>query len=249
MVPFSSLVSYELADVEHWEKAAAEYMEGLVLIDGHMWMPVREPMMAGISGEKFAVKRFIDASVYDAKFDNPKDQPTPFGRRHGFTSTFWDPGIRVYPLNADDQVLNGKLPPWMLPVELHIPEAFGQTYAVDELDRVARAVVSELHSVCSTEYGSLKGAPAKLREYMTVIRRLTSSEVMSDDVADLIVRQLQCIQYFIIGSVSERSCLTHGHWRPETLKALIKDTTDMWANREIDLDVSWPSRSTGQSGP
>lgn len=249
MAQVSSLTTLEQADVEHWKKVAADYMDGLILIDGYMWVPVREPLMAGVGYDRYAVKRFVDASIYDARFANPKDQPAPFGRRDGYTSTFWDPRLRVYPLNADDEVLDGKLAPWMLPIKLHIPEAFGRTYPADELDRVARAVVSELYSVCKTEYGSLKEAPAKFREYMTVIRRLLSSEVMSDETADLIIRQLQRIQYFIIGSESEGSRLTHGHWKPDTLKALIKDTTDMWANREINLDVSWPSRSTGPSGP
>jgi hypothetical protein len=244
MVPLSSLATYEQADVEHWEKVAADYIEGLILIDGLMWLPVREPLMAGVTNDdQFLVRRFVDASIYDARFANPKDQPTPFGRRDGFTSTFWNPGLRVYPLNADDEVLDGKLATWMLPIELHIPEAFGQTYAMDELDRVARVVVSELYSVCKTEYGSLKEAPAKLREYITEMRRLLSSEVMSDDVADLVVRQLQLIRHFIIGSEIERSTLTHGHWKPGTLKALIKETIDMWANREINLDVSWMSPS------
>ncbi|MCS4088714.1 hypothetical protein [Rhizobium sp. BK176] len=249
MLPLSSLAAFEGSDAENWEQVAAEYMRGLVMIDGHMWMPVREPMMAGAAHDRFPVNTIIDASIYDAKFDNPKDRPTPFGRREGFTSMFWYPSMRVYPLNADDDGLDGKMAPWMLPMEIRIPEVFGATYAVDEVDRVARVVVSELYSVCKTEYGTFKETPAKLREHLNETRRLLSSERITDEVADGIVRRLQLILCFIVGAESERSRPTHGHWNPDTIKALIKDTTDMWANREINIDVSWSPRSTGPSAP
>jgi hypothetical protein len=237
MIQLSSLVAYERHDREHWEKTAEEYMEGLVLIDGHLWRPVSEPMMAGRSDEKYPVKTMVDASLYHAKFDSPKDQPSPFGRRGGIASTFWDPELRIYPLNADDSILEGKIAPWMPPIKLHIEEAFGQTYALEEVDRVARVVVAELHSACRGDHGSFKAGPVKLREYVGEVRALLSSGTMSDEVGDGIVHSLQKIRYFLIGSGQEAFPISFEFWKGEGLKALINETAATWANREINLDV------------
>ncbi|MBY3432644.1 hypothetical protein HFN89_00455 [Rhizobium laguerreae] len=254
MISLSSLGGYEQEDVERWAKVAADYVENLLFIDGVMWMPVREPMLATVTYDRFPLVRYVDASFYDGRSDNPKDQPTPFGRRDGFVSPFWDPGHRVYPLHtiedllADGETLVSRQAPWLRPPEIHLPDAFGQTYAQDELDRVSRAVVSELHSVYKSKSGSFQNAPSKLREYCGEMRRLLSGEVMSEDVAEGLARRLKLIRYFIIGAESEGGAWD-GHWKSDALKSLIVNTVDMWANREINLDVSWPSRSGGPSGP
>jgi hypothetical protein len=253
MIPLSALGGYEQEDVQRWANVAGDYIEGLIFIDGVMWMPVREPMLATVTYDTLPMVRYVDASFYDPRSDSPKDQPTPFGRRDGFIRPFWDPGHRVYPLHAvedllaDGQGLVARQAPWLRPPEIHLPDAFGQTYAQDELDRVARVVVCELHSVYKSKSGSFRNTSSS-RERWGEMRRLLSGGVVSEYLAEGLVSRLQLIRYFIIGAETEGGAWD-GDWKSDTLKSLIENTVDMWANREINLDVAWPMRSAGPSAP
>lgn len=239
MVSISALRSYEQADVEKWEAVAAGYVGDLIFLDGDLWMPVAEPVFAVIERATPFVT-LIDASVYQSRHDNPKDQPAPFGRRVGFTPPFWEPGTRLYSLLEADDLLDHEFLPWLGKPEIFLPSAFEENHVGRELDRVARIVVAELYSFYGGQFGSVKATPASLRNQWNAMRQALSMD--DGDVArgERLAHQLQLTKAILGGMKSENPQLLGA----DGMIGLITDIGDRWANREISLDVSWSQPKT-----
>ncbi|MDW9481909.1 hypothetical protein GOB57_24990 [Sinorhizobium meliloti] len=252
MLPLSSLGAYEQPDLDRWEDAAARYVGDLIFLDGDLWVPVAEPVLATVVGLKAPYVSFVDATVYDSRNDNPKDQPPPFGRRDGFTSPYWNPGHRFHSILDLDELAASELgkeiglsdTPWFRSPEIYLPEALSRNRIENELDRTGRVVVAELHSACKEEFGSIREAPPLLREHWNAIRQLLPQGDLSDETGDQLVRKLQLIRFFLIGGKTESFFRTR--WKSDTLISLIKSVADVWGNREIDIAMSWgQTRSPG----
>lgn len=246
MLTLGALSSYEQQDLERWTDIAARYVADLISLDGDLWIPVAEPMLAIVNRETpFA--SYVDATLYEGRHDNPKDQPAPFGRRAGFTSNYWNPETRFHSLLDVADLLDGETGakvgcgdlPWLRKPEIFMPSAFVQDYASKELDRAARVAVAEVHLLCKEVFGpkTIHGGrvPPTLKGLLSEARQIMETDELSDEQGDLLLGKLGRIKTWIVGLQSEAPRLVGA----SEIISLIKDTEAMWANREISLDVTW----------
>jgi hypothetical protein len=246
MASLSALSSYDPTNVEHWASVASDYVGDLIVIDGDLWIPVEEPILAVVNRAAPSAN-FVDASIYNGRYESPKDQPPPFGRRSGFTSHYWNPEIRFYSILELDALLEGQTGAqisdenlqWLRKPDIFIPSAFARDYPEKELDRAARVVVAEVHDFCKEAYGvkTIHGGrtPAVLRNILGDVRRLLENEELGDARGDVLLGKLGRIKTWMMGMLSESPHLGGA----DAILSLIKDTETMWGNREISLDVSW----------
>ncbi|MCV9964409.1 hypothetical protein OIU34_21200 [Pararhizobium sp. BT-229] len=243
MASLPSLGGYEQSDLDRWEAEAAHYVGDLISLDGDLWIPVPEPLLAVIVVDrKMPYPTFVDATVYDSRNDSPKDMPPPFGRRDGFTSSFWNPAARFYSIldmpDLLDSELGGKLGfgnlPWLRRPDIFMPSAFSNGYAEKELDRAARVVVAEVHSLCKG-YGFTDVTKLHLRRHMNRVRRLLGEGGLSDEKGDQMLTQMDMIKSWISTIWSTYPSLRGAG----ELIAMVTDAAAVWGNREISFDVSW----------
>lgn len=242
MLSLSDLGGYEREDLERWEAVAARYVGDLISLDGDLWIPVVEPVLAVMERRSLHLS-FVDNSVYDGRHDNPKDKPAPFGRREGLTSPFWLPEAKFYSLLEVDGLLDSDLGPtlgvghlpWLRKPEIYLPSVFDGNHLEKELDRVARVVVAEVHSFYKEHFGSIKGTPAPLRNRWHEMRQTLSVDDTEAGRGDQLAHHLQLTKCVLTGMKSQSPLLLGS----DTLMSLIRDMVDRWANREISLDVSW----------
>jgi hypothetical protein len=245
MLKLGSIGSYEHEDMEIWSDVAARYVGGLISLDGDLWIPVPEPMFA-IIGHSTPMATFADATVYDGRYELPKDQPPPFGRRDGFTSIFWNPAARFHALLEVADLLDGEMGskigygilPWLRKPEIFIPSAFSQDCVHKELDRAARVLVAEVHSHCKA-YGLTDYVKSRLRNHNNKMRRLLAEEGLSDERGDELVPQMKMVESWFSTIQKEKPQFRGA----DELISLVTDANAMWANREISLDVSWTQPS------
>lgn len=246
MLTLGELSSYEQEDFDRWTDTAASYVGDLISLDGDLWIPMAEPVFAILNRETpFA--SYVDASLYDGRNENPKDQPAPFGRRAGFTSNYWNPETRFHSLLDVADLLDGETGakvgygdiPWLRKPEIFMPSAFAQDHASKEMDRVARVAVAEVHLLCKEEFGpqTIHGGrvPAALKSLLSEVRRIVESGELSDEQGDQLLGKLGRIKTWIVGLQSENPRLLGA----KEIMSLIRDTEVMWANRQISLDVVW----------
>lgn len=246
MLTPGALSSYEQEDLDRWTDLAARYVGDLISLDGDLWVPAAEPMLV-IVNRATPFASFVDATLYEGRYDNPKDQPPPFGRRTGFTSSYWNPETRFHSILDVADLLDGEMGvkigygdlPWLKKPEIFMPSAFAQDYASKELDRAARVAVAEVHLLCKEvfEPKTLHGGrvPSTLKSLLSEARQIMESDALTDDQGDLLLGKLGQIKTWIVGLQSESPRLAGAN----EITSLIKDTEAMWANREISLEVTW----------
>ncbi|MCS4089321.1 hypothetical protein [Rhizobium sp. BK176] len=126
-----------------WADAAAAYVSSLIVVDGRLWLPVDEPMLAIKDG--YAL--YDDASCCRAKNNIPSKLPSPFGTdkgplgKTGDCHPYWDPR---YSFVSFLEAVEDPSIPINGPCDVLMPEAFTVDHASLQLDRAARVAAASI---------------------------------------------------------------------------------------------------------
>lgn len=243
-VDISSLKNFDEAELAYWSTKAHDYVTGLASLDGEIWVPVAEPVLAiGMSpaSQPYAV---VDASLYEARAYGFRDMPPPYGRRDGLGSEFYHSGYAFASLaeahryreiiaDAMEGRGHGNLPVF----DIRMPEAFAADHAEREMDRVARVVVCEIWSVVKDAYDRMDKAPADVQRLVAALRSQTQT-YRGLDAGDALEPLLEVARRIVSTEEGNEPSLKVGFWNSDTLTLLIDHSLAVWRDRPVAVEFS-----------
>jgi hypothetical protein len=223
-----------------WTDVATNYVSSLLTVDGRLWKPVNEPMLAIISNAAL----YDDASCYRARIARPTKLPWPFGTERrslgdaGDYHPYWDPRYSYVTLleavENRDLPING-------PCDVLMPEAFTLDHATLQLDRAARVAAASINWM--TE-GGVNVTMMKGNDWLffqSSFKRLLrpGSSSTSDDIDHMLGE--------FSGHLARRADNPEvRHFLRKTrIQELIENARSRWNDRTVDLGADLGARDFG----
>jgi hypothetical protein len=240
-----------MGDTEHWTRVAESHMDSLLVIDGHVWVPVPEPLLRLHTNIDVFAARVTSASVYSARSRHSRDLPRPFGRQSLYQAFEYWSSHTVMESFLDVGSLNGRsirdMPEW----DVHMPSAFDVSHPEKEIIRMAGALVVDL-------FNYAKGRPQNEKmphEVQALYGDMYSSLSGEGGHVDFETLETSLEGMLMVLKPTAFSPPRFGprEWRSEDgriagMVSAIERTLERWRERTVELELDPPGRKLA-SGP
>jgi hypothetical protein len=215
-----------------WAEIASNYVSSLIVVDGRLWLPVDEPMLATRGDEV----HFDDASCYRARVNLPHRLPPPFGTDSGglgevgVCHTYWDP--RWNYMTLPEAVANANRETgWV--GDVLMPEAFTIDHAALQLDRAARVSAASINWI--TDNRSIQAVQLignEWHRFQSAFKRLLRTEAQkSSDAIEHLLGEFT--GYLASNEMIDPD--VERFVKRTNIQEMIEKARDRWNDRPVDL--------------
>lgn len=220
-----------------WRDVASGYVKSLLMIDGKLWVPTKEPMMRSELVHSRAVANrytFDDASCYLSAYGRPSGLPVPYGSNEVSANAlhllhpYWNPRCRYLSLPQATDIASDKTG-WLGDVLL--PEAFTVEHDALQLDRAAR------QATCFIGHLIEESVPTPSRQTLSLqkaLRRVTKVPTDERDF-EVIAEALAEFTDHISPDNREFSLDADYYIKEYGIREAAMDALDRWNDRTVDI--------------
>lgn len=221
--------------LERWSEVARDYVTSLLLIDGKLWVPTKEPMMRSQMSQSLPVPHQFthdDASCYLNAYGRPSGLPQPYGS-NGVRSDaihllhpYWDTRVSYLSLPQANEISDTKTG-WLGDVLL--PEAFTVDHETLQLDRAARL------AVCFITHLTEDFVPFRnFIGHQKTLKRLTKVRAGDLDF-DVLAEALVALNGYISPENGTIQQDVHNYIQRFGIRARVTEALDRWQDRAVDI--------------